>query len=198
MVRIKREERDQVLGQTRQRLLDAAAVEFARDGYQGANINTISLNAGYAKGTIYNYFPSKHDLLRALIDDIAQLHLDFIKEKVGDETNPTCRLELFFQAGFDFIPRYLPQARVMFNTIYGPSEELKVYSYQVYQPMFQFLAEILSRGVEQGVFRPMEPVAMAMLLMTIYLGTASNLDPQGRPWLAAAQVVDLTLNGLLK
>ena len=51
--------REQVLAQTRQQLLDAAAVEFTREGYASANINRISKTAGFAKGTIYNYFPSK-------------------------------------------------------------------------------------------------------------------------------------------
>ena len=48
--------REQVLNQTRQQLLQAAAEEFAGRGYSGANINRISLAAGFAKGTIYNYF----------------------------------------------------------------------------------------------------------------------------------------------
>jgi hypothetical protein len=38
------------LAETRQRLLEAAASEFAREGYTGANINRISQAAGFAKG----------------------------------------------------------------------------------------------------------------------------------------------------
>jgi AcrR family transcriptional regulator len=44
---------------TRARLLTAAAAEFARAGFERASVDAISLAAGYAKGTIYNYFPSK-------------------------------------------------------------------------------------------------------------------------------------------
>lgn len=42
MARHKDTERDKVLGETRQSLLEAAAEEFARQGYNGANINRIS------------------------------------------------------------------------------------------------------------------------------------------------------------
>ena len=38
----------------RQRLLDAAAAEFAAKGLDGARIDDISVAAGLAKGTIYN------------------------------------------------------------------------------------------------------------------------------------------------
>ena len=65
--------------------------------------------------------------------------------------------------------------------------------------MFRFIAaEILMPGYEQGIFRSVEPPSMALLLMTIYLGTASQLDPQGRPWLDPGQVAALVLNGLNK
>ena len=55
---------------TRRRLLDAAAVAFAEDGLEGANVNHISIAAGFAKGTVYNYFDSKRSLFEAVIDDI--------------------------------------------------------------------------------------------------------------------------------
>lgn len=54
---------------TRARLIAAAAQEFARAGFERANIDGISLAAGYAKGTIYNYFPSKEELFLAVVEE---------------------------------------------------------------------------------------------------------------------------------
>jgi AcrR family transcriptional regulator len=199
MVRIKKNEREQVMGQTRQALLDAAAEEFARQGYLGANINSISLQAGFAKGTVYNYFPSKKALLLALIDTTAQQHLNFIIAQAGKETDPPLRLERFFKAGFDFVAFNLPRARVMLNTVYGSDEELKAYCFQAYQPIFQFLSqEILIPGIQTGVFRSIEPQSTSILLMTIYLGAASQLNEQGQHWLDPGQVTNLILEGLRK
>ena len=82
MVRIKTEVREQVMSQTRQTLLNAAAEEFASNGYDQANINAISTKAGFAKGTVYNYFPSKQALLMALIDSIAQEHLEYLRSAI--------------------------------------------------------------------------------------------------------------------
>src|SRR5512133_962291 len=54
---------------TRAKLLAAAGEEFARVGLERANIDAISLTAGYAKGTIYNYFPSKEELFLAVVEE---------------------------------------------------------------------------------------------------------------------------------
>jgi AcrR family transcriptional regulator len=54
---------------TRERLLTAAAQEFARAGFERASVDAISLAAGYAKGTIYNYFPSKEELFLAGVEE---------------------------------------------------------------------------------------------------------------------------------
>ena len=54
---------------TRAKLLAAAAHEFGRVGLERANVDAISLAAGYAKGTIYNYFPSKQELFLAVVEE---------------------------------------------------------------------------------------------------------------------------------
>jgi AcrR family transcriptional regulator len=54
---------------TRARLLTAAAQEFARAGFERASVDAISLAAGYSKGTIYNYFPSKDEVFVAVVEE---------------------------------------------------------------------------------------------------------------------------------
>jgi len=197
MARLKTEVREQVISQTRQILLNTAAEEFARLGYDQANINTIATKAGFAKGTVYNYFTSKQALLLALIDSIAQEHLETMQSAILKADDPAAKLECFFQAGFEYVAHHSHQARVMFNTIYSSSQEQKAYCFQAYQPMFQLVVdEILSPGVQQGIFRQTKLEPIAILLMTIYLGTASQVDEQGRPWLDSSQVAQFTLNGL--
>lgn len=54
---------------TRQQLLAAAANEFGRVGFERANVDAISLAAGFGKGTIYNYFASKEELFLAVVEE---------------------------------------------------------------------------------------------------------------------------------
>ena len=197
MPRYKEEEREQVRSETRQRLLEAAAVEFARHGYSKANIDDISKTAGFAKGTVYNYFPSKSDLMLALIEEMAQVHLDFIAEHVYDEKAADRRLEKFFEAGFSYVSAYLTQGMVMINNLYGPHAEFKKAMYAAYQPMFELVSkDIIALGMEQGVFRNVEPVSNAGLVMNIYLGIASQVNEDGKLWIESGPVADFVAHAL--
>ena len=52
---------------TRTRIIREAASEFARLGFEQANINTIAEQAGIGKGTIYLYFENKRELFLAML-----------------------------------------------------------------------------------------------------------------------------------
>jgi len=54
---------------TRQHLLDAAAVVFARHGFHGATLDEVASTAGFTKGAVYSNFKNKDDLFLALLDD---------------------------------------------------------------------------------------------------------------------------------
>ena len=197
MARIKRAEREQTLTNTRRLLLDAAAGELAHDGYAVANINRISEAAGFAKGTVYNYFPSKRALMMALIDDIAAAHLEAIAGPVRAETDARLRLERFFEAGFAWVERSPAPAQVMIVTLNSPDAEFRQTMYAAYQPMFALVRQdIVEAGVEQGVFRPVDLLDTTALLMTLYLGTCSQVDERGKPWLAPGKVSGFAFDAL--
>ncbi|RPJ38571.1 MAG: TetR/AcrR family transcriptional regulator [Chloroflexi bacterium] len=197
MARIPKTERDEVLSATRQQLLDAAVVEFARNGFTRANINHISEAAGYSKGTIYNYFPSKQALMLALIGESSAKHFQYIADQVRQASDPAQRLARFYEAGFRFIEENPAHARFLITTLFSSGADLQAAMYFSYQPMFQFVAqEIVAPGVEQGVFRAVNPVDTATLLMTLYLGTGSNTDKDGKVYLDPRQVAEFALSAL--
>ena len=197
MPRHKDKDKDEIMSETRSLLLQAATGEFAREGYANANINTISRNAGFAKGTIYNYFASKRVLMLELIDEIASGHMEFMSQQVLKEDDPARRLELFFEAGFSWVTENLDQGLVLFTTLNGPDMEFKTSMYEAYLPMFQLIAQdILALGIEQGIFRQVEPVSTANLIMNIYLGTGSQVNERGEQWFPPKQVSDFCLQAL--
>jgi AcrR family transcriptional regulator len=197
MPRLKDAERNGIMSETRRRLLDAATAEFAREGFDGANINRISRAAGFAKGTIYNYFPSKRALMLELIDVIATAHHQFMADQVRQEDDVARRLERFFQAGSEWIIHNLPQGKVMLTMLNCPDVEFKLRMWQGYQPMHQLIIdEILAPGAKEGVLRQEDPRAMAGLLMTVYLGIGTTVDEEGRSWLTPEWVAEFLLAGL--
>jgi len=197
MPRYKETEREQAQIDTRRKLLEAAKLEFAQRGFEKANINQISLSAGFAKGTIYNYFESKRMLMMELIDEISKRHFEFIKEQVLKEENAVKRLERFFTAGFAWVVENLAGGWVMINSLYGPDAEFKQYLYANYEPMFQLVEkEILQFGIKSGSFRQVDSAFTARLLMNLYLGIASQPSPEGKLWSDPKDVADFVLNAL--
>jgi AcrR family transcriptional regulator len=57
----------------RERLLRAAALEFAEVGYAGASSESISRRAGMSKATFYEHFANKEECMLALFDMGTQL-----------------------------------------------------------------------------------------------------------------------------
>ena len=51
----------------REDILKAAGLLFRRDGFAATSIEQIAERAELSTGTVYNYFPSKGDLLLALV-----------------------------------------------------------------------------------------------------------------------------------
>ena len=65
--------RAQAKAQTRERLLDAAASLFARQGFAGTSVEQIAESAGYSVGALYSNFENKE-----------QLFLDLLTTRVSD------------------------------------------------------------------------------------------------------------------
>ncbi len=199
MPRYRQAERETALAGTRHDLLQAAVVEIAARGYAEANVDRISTSAGFAKGTIYNYFPGKQSLMLALLGETAEAHVAFMAEEVRRETDPVLRLRRFFEAGFAFVERHAAEAKVLIATLYGSEPGFKEQLGRLYQPLSRLVAEeILAPGIEQGVFRAVDPARTAWLLMTVYLGTSSQVDESGRPYMDPAQVADFAVQGLVR
>ena len=197
MPRYSENARKQAMEEVRQRLMEAAMEEIAQKGYESANVNTISLAAGFAKGTIYNYFPSKKDLMLAILEQAGTAHFDFMAAQVRAENDPALRVNRFFEAGFAFVKDNPARGQVLVSTVYGTQAEFKDHLYQIYQPMFELVArEILAPGMSQGIFRQVDPVGTAVMVMTFYLGTASNVDASGTPWLNPGNVAEFVLHAL--
>lgn len=199
MPRLASTTRDEVLTDNRHKLLQAAATEIANKGFAAANINKISLAAGFAKGTIYNYFPGKRELMLALIDEIGLAHTRFIVNVVKIEADPTPKLARFFRAGFNYVKQYPNQSRIAINVIYGHDTIFKQRIYAAYEPLFELLiADVIKDGMERGEFKPVDADMTASFLMSLYLGSCSQIDLDGNVWFDPDQVAAFVLDGLRK
>jgi AcrR family transcriptional regulator len=195
MPRMKQDERQQIQSETRLSLIEAAIAAFANHGYAGAKVDVISREAGFAKGTIYNYFASKRELMLAVIEAISGDHNAFVAAAVLAGTDPVERLSSFYEGGFQWVGDHPAPAHVLITTLNGPDPEFKRAMHLAYEPMFHLVREqILAPGVALGEFRSVE-LASGML-MSLYLGTSSQVDAAGQPHIDPQLVADFALHAL--
>jgi AcrR family transcriptional regulator len=198
MPRYKDSQRENSRSSTRQLLLKAAIEMIAEVGFDNANINQISLTAGFAKGTIYNYFPSKDALMLTLISEIGGYHAWFIADEVRHETDPVSRLKRFFSAGFRYIEENPAAAQVLLVTLYSTRQEFRQAMAAAYQPMFQVMGEdILGEGTARGIFRAVDIPSTTTLLLTLYLGAGSQRDSNQKVYQNPDTVADFALQALM-
>jgi AcrR family transcriptional regulator len=73
---------------TREHLLQAAAVVFARNGFHGSSLDEVAAAAGFTKGAVYSNFKSKEDLFVAVLDHRIQTQVGAFMDALGDFTKP--------------------------------------------------------------------------------------------------------------
>lgn len=76
---------------TRQRILDAAAVEFGNKGFYETSIVAITSRAGVALGSFYTYFASKQELFEALVRHLSDGVRDAVVPAIEGISDPIGR-----------------------------------------------------------------------------------------------------------
>lgn len=158
----------------RERLVETAARHFGEAGLEGARIDAISQDAGFAKGTVYNYFESKQDLFGAVVEEGARRAVErFLHAAPGGAVRE--RLLAVAQADVsvvreeeDFI-KVLVREAMSFRPETYPVIEAHLAPYVI------AVADILRDGADEGTVRNDTPVERLALL---FVGTLSMLYVQ--------------------
>jgi AcrR family transcriptional regulator len=151
----------------RERLVQTAAKHFASEGYDGARIDAISTAAGFAKGTVYNYFPSKAELFGAVVERAANLAVDRFER--GDRGGTT-RQRLIALAEADV--SVLREEESFVRVLVREAMAVRPTTYPVIAvhlaPFVMKLAEVVGEGVARGEIRddrPPEQLALVFVGM---------------------------------
>jgi len=136
----------------RTRLLEAAAAEFATAGVDGANVNRISLAAGLAKGTIYNYFPSKRELFLAVVKE-ASAQTATGAGTVPDDAPIAERLRAILESDVDWVREHEDFARVLVREALAGDPRFQPEILEAAAPFVARVAEIIAAGVQRGEVR---------------------------------------------
>ena len=180
---------------THARLLVAAADEFARVGFERASIDAVSTSAGFAKGTVYNYFASKEELFAAVVEAATRQATAAASSPDGATARERLRtvLEAFcsWAGDHDALARVLVRECLMGT----PSVYSRVILAE--QPLIGELERILTDGARTGELRDDLPPALlaAALAGLVDLALARHWGSEGAD-LTIEQIPDLVLQAL--
>ena len=156
---------EQVKESTRTRLLEAAAGEFARVGIDQANINEISMSAGLAKGTVYNYFGSKQELFLAVVEEACVRAAEGATSVAADASTAE-RLRAVLASDVEWVRRDEHFARVLVREALSADPRFYSEILAAAAPFVGRVAEVLADGVARGEVRSDIPVQQLALVFT--------------------------------
>jgi AcrR family transcriptional regulator len=181
---------------TRASLLAAAAEEFGRVGLARANVDAISLAAGFAKGTIYNYFPSKGELFLAVVEEASARAA--APGSAPDDASARERLAVTLACFCAWAAEHEPFARVLVRECLMGTPELQGRMARAEEPLLKELEAILREGARRRELRsdvPPELLALAVAGLTDLALARHWASDDGIPRLA--EIPELVLRLLL-
>lgn len=148
----------------RQRILEAARALFARRGLD-AEIREISERAGVGIGTLYRHFESREGLLSTLVHQ-AQEELLQRTQSVMEMEDPGAALRALIHAGAEFCEQFGALTEVMLADLDkfhpGGHDEYHAAHPDWFVEFRELVADLLRRGIREGVFRFDLDVAVAV------------------------------------
>ena len=159
---------EQMREATRQRIIHEAAGEFARLGFDQANINTIAELAGIGKGTIYLYFENKRELFLTMLRYIAQAQMTSIRLALAREGTLQQRLERLFCAFVHLAEQESDSFNVYMSALYGVNRAFQDEATKLLRDYVAVIALMLEEGRTRGEITcsNMESTALMVLSLT--------------------------------
>jgi AcrR family transcriptional regulator len=109
----------------REQLLQVARRVFAESGYHSVTMDHVAAAAGVTKPILYDHFPSKRDLYRALLEaDLATLRSE-IRTAIENSRGNRERIRASFQAYFDFVDREGQGFRLLMQEAVGQEADFR-------------------------------------------------------------------------
>ncbi|MBE7416198.1 MAG: TetR/AcrR family transcriptional regulator [Ideonella sp.] len=191
-----------------QQLLDAALELFVEKGFAATRAEEVAQRAGVSKGTLYLYYPSKEELLKAVIREHLSSRIaagaaqaDQYRGSVADllrEVFGRWWLEVYDNPTSGVFKLIITEGRNF-------PEIAEFYIAEVIRPGEELIAQIVQRGIDRGEFESLDvPSVVHSLLLPLVmlclhkhsLGACSDHDADFDAHRYVHRHIDLIVNGL--
>ena len=186
-------------------VLEAALELFALNGFAATRMEDIAQRAGLSKAAIYLYFPSKHEVFKALVEQrigVLQTHFDAAaRQQLNDPTAGLRLIAKMWATSFHDL-RVAALPRIILAEALRFPDLAEFYHRTVIERTQATLVELIQAGMDRGQFRAVEPIMAARALVSplVFEILRRQAFPQFQKGPGMDQVVeaifDLFLNGI--
>jgi len=188
----------------RQAILRAAADVFARHGYLRTRVADVATAANVGKGTVYEYFDSKEELLFGVWEMVHAEVDERIAAILAEDTSARTRLEHLFELSAEIVEQMVEQTGVSMEfwaACRGGAfeERYRSTSVDVYRRYRRVIADVIRDGQRRGEFRSeIDAEALATMIVSAHdgLGVQMFFDRNVRPNPTIQSFVDALASGL--
>lgn len=155
--------------ETRAALLAAAAVVFARDGFDGASIAAIAAEAELSSGSIYAHYKSKADLFAALVREHASSDAEVLMS-----TDVHDLADVIAQLAGSLDRRTAVEGALLAEAIMVAKRDPEINEIlsEIFADRLESFTELLRQAQAAGAVRPdVDPAVLSRLAHTIAMGS---------------------------
>jgi AcrR family transcriptional regulator len=186
-----RTKQDVLLEFRRAEILEAARTICAARGYHDMTVDEIAQAAGIAKGTVYLYFRSKHEIYWAMIETILSVLHDQVREQLSKPGSIEDLLRRFVATKMTYFEGHHDLLRLYYNEVNStaarPARSREHFE-RLYLEQVRLLQSALDDAIAQGVLKQMRS---DMAALTIFEVTRSAVMHRTRGWSKASLQDDI-------
>jgi AcrR family transcriptional regulator len=160
---------------TRQRVLDAAIDSFGARGYEATSLDDLAKQLGIRKQTILYYFPSKEQLLDAVIDRCAGELTGRIEKALASAGDGFDRVDAVVRAVFRLAARY-PSMLGLLREVsrLGPPASTRLTN--ALEPMLERATAFLEAEMRDGTLQRHDARLLLLNAYSMVVGAATEVE----------------------
>ncbi|MBT2675673.1 helix-turn-helix transcriptional regulator [Streptomyces sp. ISL-14] len=153
--------------------MDAAHAMFLR-GEPDVSMEEIAAEAGLGVATVYRRFPSKRDLVRAVLDREFDESVAPALHRVASESDPRAAMITTMEAALDFASRE--------RLTFAAAANIGLTTMHLARRFAEPLGVVIRQGQQQGAFRDDLEPEDALRLLLMLTGTFPSFAPGHDGW----------------
>lgn len=154
--------------ETRHAIFAAAEEVFGQKGYYKAAMEEIAEEAGFATGTLYNFFRSKEDLYEKVIEQVVADFMEDFEEQVLPVENPLESIRALVRLRLEYSQTHKAFLKVFWET--SPVGRVDIgrglpqSCARMAEEIDDKIIGIFRQGIDAGCFAPLDPMYMMLAL----------------------------------